>query len=767
MKEQKRLPLIALRGILVFPSQTASVDVGRAKSRAALDRAMKEKSFLLTVAQKNAAVESPKAEDLYEVGTLVKIKQVIKLPENNVRLVLQGVSRGRITEVTDGEEGFSASFEELIPFSADTITTEALLRRARDLLAELAAGSNKIGKDTVVQIAEIYDPNDFVDAVANCVVYRNEAKQKLLECADTEERLEEVCVVLMREIEIARVDRRVASRVQKQVDQNQKEFYLREQMKAISEELGDGSEEIQELETRVKKAKMPKEVREKAQREIKRLAKMGAMSPDAAVSRSYVETLADLPWGIQTKDSKNLTKAREVLEAEHFGLEKIKERILEYLAVMQLSGGLKAPILCFVGPPGVGKTSIVQSIAKALGRRYVRMSLGGVRDEAEIRGHRRTYVGAIPGKIIYHIKQAGVVNPVFLLDEIDKMASDSRGDPSSAMLEVLDPEQNFAFVDHYLEVPFDLSHVLFVATANTTDTIPPALLDRMEVIELSGYTEEEKLEIAQRFLLPKQKKANGLREEMLQVSTQALRAAITGYTRESGVRSLERTLAKLCRKAALQVLEQHAEQVVVTPQNLAEFLGAKKYSAEDVTLCDEVGSAVGLAWTAVGGVTLTIDVALFHGKGEILLTGQLGDVMKESARTAISCVRSRAAELGISPDVFENTDIHVHIPEGAIPKDGPSAGITMATAIASAFSGRKVHKTVAMTGEITLRGRVLPIGGLKEKALAAYRVGIKRVLLPAENQKDLEEIPAEIREQISFEPVSNVSEVFAKALEEK
>ena len=477
-----------------------------------------------------------------------------------------------------------------------------------------------------------------------------------------------------------------------------------------------------------------------------------------------METLTDLKWNFETKDNKDLKKAREILEAEHFGLEKIKERILEYLAVMQMSGNLKAPILCFVGPPGVGKTSIVKSIAKALNRRYVRMSLGGIRDEAEIRGHRRTYVGAIPGRIIYHIKQVGCKNPVFLLDEIDKMASDYRGDPASAMLEVLDPEQNNAFVDNYLEVPYDLSKVLFVATANTVDSIPAPLLDRMEIIELSGYTEEEKIQIAEKFLLPKQLKQNGLKEADLKISEMALRDTVNGYTRESGVRSLEREIAQICRKAALRILEKGEKEIAVTPKNLEEFLGVAKFTDDVVNSVDEVGSVIGLAWTAVGGTTLTVDVALFQGKGEVLLTGQLGDVMKESARTAISCVHARAAELGISPEVFAKTDIHIHIPEGAIPKDGPSAGITLATAIASAFSNKKVSKQVAMTGEITLRGKVLPIGGLKEKVLAAYRVGIRKVIVPHENKKDLVEIPDEIRKQMEFIDVKDVSEVFRNAL---
>ena len=570
--------------------------------------------------------------------------------------------------------------------------------------------------------------------------------------------------LLSTEIEIAKMDRRIAGRVKKQIDQGQKEYYLREQMKAIGSELGEDNEQ-ENLENKIKSAQMPKEVEDKALKEVTRLAKMSPSSPDASVARTYVEWLTDLPWNTQTEDNKDLKLAKQILDEDHYGLEKIKERILEYLAVMQLTGGVRGPILCFTGPPGVGKTSIVKSIARALGRKYVRMSLGGVRDEAEIRGHRRTYIGAIPGKIVYLIKQAGSRNPVMLFDEIDKMSSDFRGDPASAMLEVLDPEQNFAFVDHYLEVPFDLSKILFVATANTVESIPPALLDRMELIELTGYTEEEKIQIADKFLVPKQLKNHGLQDGSLTLSDETLKAIIEKYTRESGVRTLEREIATIARKFALKIINgEAAENAEIAPDNLDEYLGIEKYRNEALYMKDEVGSATGLAWTAVGGVTLTIDVAIFKGKGEILLTGKLGDVMKESARAAISLVRASADKYNIDSSVFGDTDIHIHIPEGAIPKDGPSAGVTMATAILSAFTGLPVSKKIAMTGEITLRGRVLPVGGIKEKVLAAYRAGIRKLILPAENEKDMQEVPAEVRQQLEVVYAEDIGTVFDTAL---
>ncbi len=758
-------PLIPVRGMVVFPSTTITIDIGRKKSVAAFSEAIKTNGLALFCSQKVLSIVEPAQSDIEQTGTVCKILQKIDLPNSHIRLLVQGLYRAKITEFVANVDFFEVNAEKIESINADTVETEALYRKARELLATLSVNSNgKINKEILTQLAEKADPNDFIDMLSHLVIYRDAKKQQLLEMTDTEERLREICTILANEIEIAKVNQKIASDVKESIDKGQKEFYLKEQMKAISHELGSDEDEFAEIETKIKNAKMPKEVEEKALKELSRLAKMPLVSPDASVSRTYLEWLTDLEWNKETEDNKDLTKARKILDEDHFGLEKIKERILEYLAVIQLTGKIKGPILCFVGPPGVGKTSIVKSIARALNRRYVRMSLGGVSDEAEIRGHRKTYVGSMPGKIIYLMKQAKCINPVMLFDEIDKMSRDYKGDPASAMLEVLDPEQNNSFVDHYLEVPFDLSKTLFVATANKLDSIPAPLLDRMEIIELSGYTEEEKIQIAKNFLIPKEEELNGLKKGALKLTDDGLRKVIQAYTRESGVRTLERELAKICRKLALKQVEGQNADVEVTAQNLSDFLGVEIFKNDVISQIDEVGTATGLAWTAVGGMTLSVDVTLFEGKGEVLLTGMLGDVMKESARTAISLVKSLGKQYGINPEVFAKTDIHIHIPEGAIPKDGPSAGITMATAIMSAFTGRPVSKKVAMTGEVTLRGKVLPIGGLKEKSLAAYRVGIRKIIIPKDNQKDLQDIPKEVLDNMTVILAEDIQTVFANSL---
>lgn len=758
-------PLIPVRGMVVFPSTTITIDIGRKKSVAAFSEAIKTNGLALFCSQKVLSIVEPAQSDIEQTGTVCKILQKIDLPNSHIRLLVQGLYRAKITEFVPNVDFFEVNAEKIESINADTVETEALYRKARELLATLSVNSNgKINKEILTQLAEKADPNDFIDMLSHLVIYRDAKKQQLLEMTDTEERLREICTILANEIEIAKVNQKIASDVKESIDKGQKEFYLKEQMKAISHELGSDEDEFAEIETKIKNAKMPKEVEEKALKELSRLAKMPLVSPDASVSRTYLEWLTDLEWNKETEDNKDLTKARKILDEDHFGLEKIKERILEYLAVIQLTGKIKGPILCFVGPPGVGKTSIVKSIARALNRRYVRMSLGGVSDEAEIRGHRKTYVGSMPGKIIYLMKQAKCINPVMLFDEIDKMSRDYKGDPASAMLEVLDPEQNNSFVDHYLEVPFDLSKTLFVATANKLDSIPAPLLDRMEIIELSGYTEEEKIQIAKNFLIPKEEELNGLKKGALKLTDDGLRKVIQAYTRESGVRTLERELAKICRKLALKQVEGQNADVEVTAQNLSDFLGVEIFKNDVISQIDEVGTATGLAWTAVGGMTLSVDVTLFEGKGEVLLTGMLGDVMKESARTAISLVKSLGKQYGINPEVFAKTDIHIHIPEGAIPKDGPSAGITMATAIMSAFTGRPVSKKVAMTGEVTLRGKVLPIGGLKEKSLAAYRVGIRKIIIPKDNQKDLQDIPKEVLDNMTVILAEDIQTVFANSL---
>lgn len=761
----EKLPLVALRGRVIFPSTTVSFDVGRLMSLTAVKMAADTDSRLFVVAQKDAEKAEITPDDVYDIGTVVRIKQITRLPGNNVRINAEGLYRASVRTVEYVDNTLVADVNELKSIYGDEALEEAYFRTTRDLTRELFTDGSRLSKETVQSIEACASPDEFINITAHNLNVKTDVKQQILSCNRVVERLRLMDKVLNDELEISRLERKINAMVRSSIDKNQKEYYLREQLKAIHAELGDDEEERDELEKRIKAKQMPAEVEEKALKELTRMSRMQTSSPDYNVLRMYIDWLLDIPWQEKTTDTEKLSDAVKILNEDHYGLEKIKERITEYLAVLKLTNGLNAPILCLVGPPGVGKTSIASSVARALGRKFVRMSLGGVKDESEIRGHRKTYIGALPGRIIAGLKNAGSSNPVFLLDEVDKLSSDMRGDPASALLEVLDPAQNATFRDRYLEVPYDLSKVLFITTANSVDTIPRPLLDRMELIELSGYTQEEKREIAKRYLVPKKRAANGLEEGQLSFDNGAIDEIITGYTMEAGVRNLEREIDAVCRKAAVKVAEGKTDKIKITAKTVKNMLGARRYEPNTaISGSDEVGAATGLAWTAVGGTTLTIEVSAMHGKGDILLTGKLGDVMKESARAAISYIRANCANYGIAGSVFETTDIHIHVPEGATPKDGPSAGITMATAILSAFTQKPVRKSVAMTGEITLRGKVLPIGGLKEKALAAYRTGITQVIIPADNKKDLEEIPENIRGQINFIPVTDVNTVFETAI---
>lgn len=768
-KKTKVLPLLPLRGISVFPYMMLHFDVGRDKSISALDEAMVKDQLIFLVSQKDAATDDPSTDDFYQVGTVSKIKQLLKLPGDTIRVLVEGMHRGRIINHIKDDPFFEVEIEEFVDQEdvQKDIETEALMRAIFDSFEEYIKLTNRTAVDTLITISGVEEPTRFADIVASNLSLRISQKQHILEAFDPLERLKRLHAILVKELDILRVERKINLRVKRQIDKMQREYYLKEQLKAIQKELGEDDglmAEVEDYRKRVREAGLPEETEEKVLKEVDRLMKMSPGSAETGVIRGYLDWILELPWNVETEDNLDLKYARKVLDEDHYGLEKVKERILEYLAIRQLADGMKGPILCLVGPPGVGKTSIGRSIARALNRKFVRMSLGGVRDEAEIRGHRRTYVGAIPGRIIYSMRQAGSKNPVFLLDEVDKMSHDFRGDPASAMLEVLDAEQNNAFRDHYLEVPFDLSKVVFVTTANTTDTIPRPLLDRMEVIYISSYTEEEKLNIALKYLLPKQLKEHGLKKENLLISENTVRDIINYYTREAGVRNLERRIADVCRKAAKQLVEEKRKRVRVTGANLSKYLGIPAYRYEKVKEGTEVGIATGLAWTPVGGETLSIEVTTMKGSGKLVLTGQLGDVMKESARAGISYIRSRTEELGIDPNFYQDLDIHIHIPEGAIPKDGPSAGITIATAVISALANVPVRKDTAMTGEITLRGRVLPVGGIKEKSLAANRAGISKVLIPAENEKDLEEVPANVKRKLEFVTVDHMDSVLDHAL---
>ncbi|HHY83512.1 MAG TPA: endopeptidase La [Clostridiales bacterium] len=765
----RRLPLLPLRGLTIFPYMVLHFDVGRAKSIAALEAAMVNDQEIFLVTQKDTKIDDPEIDDIFEVGTISKIKQLLKLPGETIRVLVEGLERGRILEYTKQEPYFEANL--VTPKKYDKaeieLQLEAISRSVLSSFETYVKLSNKISPETLLTVSTLEDPDRLADIIAANILVRSEDKQRILESFHPVERLENLYDILIREIEILEIENKINLRVKKQIDKVQREYYLREQLKAIQRELGESegvAGEIEEYEEKIEKANLPEEVEEKAAKELNRLSKMGPGSAEGSVIRTYLDWILDLPWNIETEDNLDLKNAARILDEDHYGLEKVKERVIEYLAVRQLTKNMKGPILCFVGPPGVGKTSIARSIARSLNRKFVRMSVGGVRDEAEIRGHRRTYVGAIPGRIIASIKQAGSKNPVFLLDEIDKMSSDFRGDPASALLEVLDAEQNYAFRDHYLELPFDLSKVMFLTTANTLETIPRPLLDRMEVIQISGYTEEEKRNIASKYLIPKQMKEHGLPENSIILSDQTISDIINYYTRESGVRSLERQIATICRRAARKILETGRERVKITSGNLNKYLGIPRFHYDKVKNQDEIGIVTGLAWTSVGGDTLSIEVTPMAGTGKLVLTGQLGDVMKESARAGFSYIRSRAAKFGLSEDFHEKLDIHIHIPEGAIPKDGPSAGITMTTAVISALTEIPVRSDVAMTGEITLRGRILPIGGLKEKILAAHRAGIKKVIIPLENKRDLDEIPDNVKRKVEIVLAENMDEVLSHAL---
>ncbi|MDF2545308.1 MAG: endopeptidase La [Anaerosolibacter sp.] len=776
MEDQKTkkeiLPLIPLRGLSVFPYMVLHFDVGREKSINALEEAMVNDQLIFLTTQKEAETDLPSAEDFYEVGTIAKIKQMLKLPGDAIRVLVEGISRARIIELVQEEPFFKAEIEEEVVDEELEIDKEleALMRTVLDAFENYVGISNRISPEILMSVTAIEEPGRLADVISSHMLLKIEQKQEILEAFQPKDRLEVLYRLLLREIEILEIEKEINAKVKKQINKVQKEYYLKEQLKVIQEELGDHGnidDEMENYRDRIKKAKLPKKVEEKVVKEVDRLSRLSPGSAESGVIRTYVDWILDLPWNKQTKDRLDINNAKEILDEDHYGLKKVKERIIEYLAIRQLAKEMKGPIICLVGPPGVGKTSIAKSIARSLNRNFVRMSLGGVRDEAEIRGHRRTYIGAIPGRIISAIKEAGSKNPVFLFDEIDKLTSDFRGDPAAALLETLDPEQNKDFTDHYLEVPFDLSKVMFITTANSLGTIPRPLLDRMEVIDVSGYTEEEKLMIAQKYLLPKQIKEHAMKPENLQISEQVIRDVINYYTRESGVRNLERQLATICRKAVRRMLEEKTKVVRIQPGNLKNYLGIPRFRYDKAQEKDEVGIATGLAWTAVGGDTLSIEVTTMKGNGKLVLTGQLGDVMKESARAGISYIRSKMEELKLQEDFYQTLDIHIHIPEGAIPKDGPSAGITMATAVISALTNMPIHREVAMTGEITLRGRVLPVGGIKEKVLAANRAGIKKILLPVQNQKDVEEIPENVRKKLELVFVEHMDQVLAHALVRK
>lgn len=767
-------PLLALRGVLIFPGMIANLDVGREKSIAAIDAAEATDKQIILVGQKQPEQENVAADDLYEWGVLANIKQKLQLPNGAVRLLVEGLERVHVlnaAEVHENEQEFFVGEVEVVP-ADDAVDAEAegLRRLLLDAFEQWVLLTKKVNPDTVQSLKSRTDLSKVPDIIVGYLPLALTEKEELLEMAPLKLRLRKLYEILVREQEIADVAKNISEQVHQQVEQNQKEYYLREQIKAISKELGENEDvqaEIADYKEQMSKLKMPQNVAEKINKELGRLAKMPPMTPEGAVIRTYIDSLLALPWGKFTKDNFDIDKAQDILDKDHYGLKKVKERILEYLAVRVLSKSTRGPILCLVGPPGVGKTSLASSIAKAIKRKFTRVSLGGVRDEAEIRGHRRTYIGSMPGRIIHGMQTCGCMNPVFLLDEIDKMASDFRGDPASALLEVLDPEQNNSFSDHFIEFPFDLSHVFWIVTANAVDTIPPALLDRLEIIQLSSYTDEEKVKIAQLHLLPKELKLNGLEKYKVSVSEKAIRRVIHDYTREAGVRNLERKLAGICRKVAFKIVKGKSKGAQVTEKNLEKYLGPVIYLDDDISLKSSVGVANGLAWTSVGGELLKVEVLAFKGKGNLTLTGQLGDVMKESAQAGYTYIRSRAEALGIPANFGETMDVHIHLPEGAVPKDGPSAGVTMVTAMVSALTGKKVKGKLAMTGEISLSGKVWPVGGIKEKMLAAYRYGVKTALLPKRNMQDLDELPENIRKEMQFIPVEHLDDVLKLALEDK
>lgn len=767
--EVMALPMIPLRGLHIFPNMVLHFDVGREKSVKALETAMVTNQKIFLTSQKDEDVELPVKEDYYSIGVVAKIKQMLKLQGDTIRVLVEGLYRAEIGEILQEVPYIKCTLEDVEEIIPEEITPQilALKRSVETAFDEYAELTHKLNGETLGTVKEIDDLSTFADIVASHLDIKIEEKQELLEMLDVCERLNKLYEVLIREIEIMKIEQDISAKVKSQVNQNQKEYYLREQMRAIQDELGideDVENEQNEWLKKLEALHLPEKTHQKIEKEIKRFAKMQPMSAESTVSRTYIETILALPWNESSKSEVDLKRAEEILEEDHYGLEKVKDRILEYIAVMKLTESLKGPILCLVGPPGVGKTSIARSIARSLNREFFRMSLGGVRDEAEIRGHRRTYIGAIPGRIISGLKDAGTNNPVFLFDEVDKIGADYKGDPASALLEVLDPEQNKDYTDHYLEVPFDLSKVMFITTANTVETIPRPLLDRMEIIEVSGYTEEEKLAIADRYLIPKKVKEHGLKEENITITEGAVRDLINYYTRESGVRNLEREIANLCRKTARKMVSGEAESFEITSENLSDYLGKKKYRYDIIKGETEVGVTTGLAWTIVGGDTLFIETTVVPGTGKLVLTGQLGEVMQESAKAGISYIRSIAGELGIKEDFYKTQDLHIHIPEGATPKDGPSAGVTMCTAMISTLTNTPVRKDIAMTGEITLRGKVLPVGGIKEKVLAAHRAGIRKVLLPADNKADIDDIPEKVRNEIEFVLISNAKEALDQVL---
>lgn len=762
------LPVVPVRDQVYYPNMLFPLLVGREKSIRSLDEAVAKNRRLILVAQKEISTEEPEPSDLYDVGVMVEVMQVLRVPDGAVRLMLEGITRVKIAKFAHTEPFLKARVKPLEEKSASGIEEEALRRIIVNQFEQIVQNGRQIPPEAMISVVSISDPGRLCDTIAHHLPISVASKQQVLESLSVQDRLEKLNVLLAREVQILDIHSNIRSRVEKEMGDTQKEFILREQLKAIQQELGDRDErasEIEEYKSKIESAAMPSEVAERALKEVDRLEKMPYAAPDGVVVRTYLDWLISLPWSKTTPETLEIDAATHILDEDHYGLAKVKERILEFLAVRKLAGQMKGPILCFVGPPGVGKTSIGKSIARALGRKFIRISLGGVRDEAEIRGHRRTYVGALPGRIIQGVKQAGFRNPVFMLDEIDKVGVDFRGDPSAALLEALDPEQNNAFSDHYLEVPFDLTDVMFITTANVLDTIPHALRDRMEVITFPGYIEEEKQQIAQRFLVPKQVKENGLTSENLSITEDALRRLIREYTREAGVRNLEREIAAICRKVAKRVAEASVEHVTVDDEDLKTYLGARRYHYGVAEEKDEIAAATGLVYTEFGGDIVQIEVGLMKApEGRLALTGQLGDVMKESAHAALTYIRSKARALDIDEEFYDRTDIHIHVPAGAVPKDGPSAGVTIATALASALTKRPVRKDVAMTGEITIRGRVLPIGGVKEKVLAAHRAGIRTVILPKENEKDLEEIPDNVRADMTIQLVEHADEVLSLAL---
>ncbi|PWJ12120.1 endopeptidase La [Jannaschia seohaensis] len=762
-------PVLPLRDIVVFPHMIVPLFVGRDKSVRALEEVMQDDKQILLASQIDPAVDEPDADGIYRVGVLANVLQLLKLPDGTVKVLVEGRARVKVTEFVENERFFEAHAEPLEETRGDEETIEALIRSVAEEFQRYAKVKKNIPEEAMGAVAEAQDPAKLVDLVSGHLGVEVGEKQALLEMLVVSERLEKVFGMMQGEMSVLQVEKRIKSRVKSQMERTQREYYLNEQMKAIQKELGDGedgSNELAELEKRISETKLSKEAREKAEGELKKLKNMSPMSAEATVVRNYLDWMLSIPWGTKSRVKKDIVKAQEVLDKDHYGLEKVKERIVEYLAVQARSAKLKGPILCLVGPPGVGKTSLGKSVAKATGREFIRISLGGVRDESEIRGHRRTYIGSMPGKIIQALKKAKTTNPLILLDEIDKMGQDFRGDPASAMLEVLDPEQNNTFVDHYLEVEYDLSNVMFLTTSNSYN-MPGPLMDRMEIIPLAGYTEDEKVEIAKRHLLPKQVKDHGLRKSEFSLTDEALTAIVRVYTREAGVRNLEREIAKIARKAVTQIVGKKAERVEVTEDNLSDFLGVQKYRYGLAEMEDQVGVVTGLAYTSVGGDLLHIEAIKLPGKGRMKTTGKLGDVMKESIDAASSFVRSIAPEIGIKPPKFDTMDIHVHVPDGATPKDGPSAGLAMVTSIVSALTGIPVRRDIAMTGEVSLRGNAMPIGGLKEKLLAALRGGITTVLIPEENEKDLAELPDNVKEGLEIVPVKHVSEVLERALVSK